>query len=240
MARGAVAVLISVSEGNGKPVANPDPAAARHRSADVGQSRISAEEIDLRDQRLPASPSAMGKSLSTVCQREPTVVIVGIADESEMFALGIRTCLAESRTIRVAASIDDDVDVAVVSAGMAEQRSFCCPLVVCGDPPDRVAPANSVLAVLSRPTLTSKQLVATVHAAVAGLRIMHVDEARIPKLSDRAVAVLSLLAAGADTSEIAARLGYSDRTIKGVIHDVGLSLGTRNRSQAVAEAIRKV
>ena len=56
--------------------------------------------------------------------------------------------------------------------------------------------------------------------------------------TDREVKVLRLLAEGFDTSEIAHQLAYSERTIKNVIHDVTNRLQLRNRSHAVAFAMR--
>jgi DNA-binding NarL/FixJ family response regulator len=58
-------------------------------------------------------------------------------------------------------------------------------------------------------------------------------------LSEREVAVLQLVADGMDTGEIATKLCYSERTIKNVIHDITTRLGLRNRSQAVAYALRE-
>ena len=58
-------------------------------------------------------------------------------------------------------------------------------------------------------------------------------------LSNREVAVLRLIAEGFDTREIAQQLAYSERTIKNVIHDVTTRLQLRNRSQAVAYALRE-
>ena len=92
---------------------------------------------------------------------------------------------------------------------------------------------------LGRAALTSDQLLASIHAATAGLRVVHAAAAPTPRLAGRGLEVLALLAAGADTKEIADRLGYSDRTIKSVIRDVQLSLGAKNRVQAVAEGIRQ-
>lgn len=56
--------------------------------------------------------------------------------------------------------------------------------------------------------------------------------------TEREVEVLRLLADGFDTSEIADQLAYSERTIKNVIHDVTNRLQLRNRSHAVAFAMR--
>jgi DNA-binding NarL/FixJ family response regulator len=58
-------------------------------------------------------------------------------------------------------------------------------------------------------------------------------------LSEREVDVLRLVAEGLDTSEIAEQMCYSERTIKNVIHDVTTRLQLRNRSQAVAYAMRE-
>jgi DNA-binding NarL/FixJ family response regulator len=58
-------------------------------------------------------------------------------------------------------------------------------------------------------------------------------------LTEREVAVLRLVAEGHGTSEIARRLSYSERTIKNVLHDVTSRLNLRNRSQAVAYALRE-
>jgi DNA-binding NarL/FixJ family response regulator len=56
--------------------------------------------------------------------------------------------------------------------------------------------------------------------------------------TDREIEVLRLLAEGYDTAAIADTLAYSERTIKNVIHDVTSRLQLRNRSHAVAFAMR--
>jgi DNA-binding NarL/FixJ family response regulator len=58
-------------------------------------------------------------------------------------------------------------------------------------------------------------------------------------LSDREVQVLRLIADGLDTNEIALQLCYSQRTVKNVLHDVTTRLQLRNRSHAVAYAVRE-
>ena len=58
-------------------------------------------------------------------------------------------------------------------------------------------------------------------------------------LAPREVEVLRLLADGLDTSEIARKLAYSERTVKNVVHDVTTRLQLRNRSHAVAYALRE-
>jgi DNA-binding NarL/FixJ family response regulator len=58
-------------------------------------------------------------------------------------------------------------------------------------------------------------------------------------LTHREIEVMRLVAEGYDTQEIAAELSYSQRTIKNVIHDVVCRFGLRNRSHAVAFAVRQ-
>ena len=58
-------------------------------------------------------------------------------------------------------------------------------------------------------------------------------------LSDREAEVLKLVASGHDTAEIAGRLSYSQRTVKNILHDVTTRLQLKNRSHAVAYAVRE-
>lgn len=58
-------------------------------------------------------------------------------------------------------------------------------------------------------------------------------------MSDREIEVLRLIADGHDTNEIARQLCYSQRTVKNVLHDVTTRLQLRNRSHAVAYAVRE-
>jgi len=57
-------------------------------------------------------------------------------------------------------------------------------------------------------------------------------------VSDREAQVLRLVADGFDTAYIARQLSYSERTVKNVLHDVTARLQLRNRSHAVAYALR--
>jgi DNA-binding NarL/FixJ family response regulator len=58
-------------------------------------------------------------------------------------------------------------------------------------------------------------------------------------LSEREMKVLRLLSEGLDTAEVGQRLFYSERTVKNIIHDVTSRLELRNRTHAVAYAIRE-
>ncbi|MGW1766881.1 response regulator transcription factor [Streptomyces sp. NPDC002073] len=58
-------------------------------------------------------------------------------------------------------------------------------------------------------------------------------------LAPREVDVLRLVAEGSDTAEIARTLSFSERTVKNILHDVTTRLQLRNRSHAVAYAMRQ-
>jgi DNA-binding NarL/FixJ family response regulator len=115
-----------------------------------------------------------------------------------------------------------------------------------------------VVAVLPRVGATGDRLAHSVLAAAAGGGVMpphlvgellkHVErlqrEVLTPHglnasgLTPREIDVLRLMADGMDTAEIAGKLCYSERTVKNVIYGVTHRLKLRNRSHAVAYALR--
>jgi DNA-binding NarL/FixJ family response regulator len=108
---------------------------------------------------------------------------------------------------------------------------------------------------LPKDTLTTDGLATAVKAAANGTGVMPRDvlaslargasadtlDARpvAARLTDREQQVLSLIAAGHPTREVAQQLCYSERTVKNVLHDVVTKLNARSRSQAVAFAVRE-
>jgi DNA-binding NarL/FixJ family response regulator len=58
-------------------------------------------------------------------------------------------------------------------------------------------------------------------------------------LTTREVRILELAAQGYDTAGIARRVGFSERTVKTLLHGVMVRYGLRNRTHAVAHAIRE-
>ena len=71
------------------------------------------------------------------------------------------------------------------------------------------------------------------------------QRARVPQgltfggLTQRELTVLRLIADGYSTSEIASKMAYSERTIKNAIHDLVSRYHLRNRTHAVAYAVRQ-
>ena len=109
-----------------------------------------------------------------------------------------------------------------------------------------------VAAVLLREELQPTTLVATVRAVAAGnttlpsdlvprllARAAHEAGAGSRVLSDREMAVLRLLSEGNDTCQIGDSLGYSERTVKNIVHDMLMKMNCRNRVHAVALATRE-
>lgn len=115
------------------------------------------------------------------------------------------------------------------------------------------------LGYLSKETLTPETLHAAVRTAAAGAGVLSPEllgdllrtlartsrELLAPRglslspLTAREQQVLSLVAEGHPTREVARRLSYSERTVKNVIHDVITKFNARSRSQAVAAAVRE-
>lgn len=122
-----------------------------------------------------------------------------------------------------------------------------------------LAVENGVSGLLRRAEATTETLVETLHSVSSGDGALPADllgrfmdqvgrlQRRVlaPRgltfsgLTDREVAVLTLLADGHDTAEVGRRLYYSERTVKNIIHDVTSRFDLRNRTHAVAFAIRE-
>ena len=112
------------------------------------------------------------------------------------------------------------------------------------------------IGILRKDTLTMEGLAAAVQAAASGAGVVTPEllgglvrsaanganghaRAHHATLTDREQQVLSLIAAGHPTREVALQLCYSERTVKNVLHDVVTKLNARSRSQAVAFAVRE-
>ena len=101
-----------------------------------------------------------------------------------------------------------------------------------------------------RKDLQREELVGAVRSVLEGRSPVHVTlerdqladmsgAQRGPQMSEREQAVLRLLASGVTTREVGLQLDYSESTVKRTIHGVFEKMGVRNRSEAVAEAIKR-
>ena len=163
----------------------------------------------------------------------------------------------------VAVVVADDVDDDLVRSVKALQRNGCPRVVVVATQLDDAGLLAAVEAgacgLLRRADATPDHVVSAVTHAAAGdgalppdllgrllTQVGHIQRQileprgfRVSGLTDREVQVLRLVADGHNTAEIARRLAYSERTIKNVIQDVITRFQLRNRSHAVAYAVRQ-
>jgi len=163
----------------------------------------------------------------------------------------------------VALVVVDAVTEATLRVLRALQRNGCPKLVLLVTEVDAAGVADAVQAgavgILRRSAATRDSLRAAIRAAAADEGVLPPDllggllrqvqqvqsDVLAPRglnfagLADRELAVLRLLSEGSDTREIARRLAYSERTVKTIIQDVTRRFGLRNRSHAVAYALRQ-
>jgi len=138
-----------------------------------------------------------------------------------------------TRTVLVVGHLDDDELVTAIEAG--------------------------VVGLVRRSEATSERLISVIRAAATGEGTVPPDllgrlmdqvgklqrQVLGPRgltftgLAAREIEVLRLIADGYDTGEVARQLSYSERTVKNVLHDVTSRLQLRNRSHAVAYALRE-
>ncbi|BAK33396.1 putative LuxR family transcriptional regulator [Microlunatus phosphovorus NM-1] len=179
-------------------------------------------------------------------RQRPEITIVGSAPQSAV-AILITDCVDEiatrelramhkdghPRLMLVATTIDDNALVAAAEAGVAGllRRSDASAdtmvrtiiKVASGDgeiPPDLLGRLLEQVGRLQRQVLAPRGLTFT-------------------GLTPRETEVLRLVADGLDTSEIASRMCYSERTVKNVLHDLTSRLQLKNRTHAVAYAVRE-
>jgi DNA-binding NarL/FixJ family response regulator len=163
----------------------------------------------------------------------------------------------------VAIVAGDQVDAELLQVVRSTLRNGCPRVVLIAGRLDDTSVFTAleagVCGMLRREEVTTDQLVRAVEAAASGHGSMPPDvlgrvldqvgrlqrQVLSPRgltmspLRKREIDVLRLLADGADTAEIARELAYSERTIKSIIHDVTVRLGLKNRTHAVAYAVRE-
>jgi DNA-binding NarL/FixJ family response regulator len=160
------------------------------------------------------------------------LVVTDTVDDDALRALRALRCAGVTRLVLVAGRIDDLDLAAVMEIGVsgvvrradatADRLVSVIRSAAVGEgsvPPDLLGRLLAQVGQLQRQVLGPRGL------TFAGL-------------AEREVEVLRLVADGLDTNEIASKLSYSERTIKNVLHEVTSRLQLRNRSHAVAYALR--
>jgi DNA-binding NarL/FixJ family response regulator len=163
---------------------------------------------------------------------EVGVVVTDSVDEEALRALRTLRCGSGRHLVVVAGRIDETDLAAVMEVGVsgvvrridatADRLVSVISAAAAGEgtvPPDLLGRLLGQVTQLQRQVLAPRGL-------------------RFSGLAEREVQVLRLVADGLETSEIASRLSYSERTIKKVMHEIMTRLQLRNRSHAVAYALR--
>lgn len=206
--------------------ASPVPTRVRVRATDpVSEAGVSSQLRVQHDLEVLSSDSPA----------RPDVVVLVADRVDERTAASIRAArdTGGPRAVLVVGSVDGVEVLAAVEAGVAAivRRSEATPDRLCtairaaatGDghlPPD-------LLGRLLQQVGDAQHRV----AAPTGLTF--------GGLTQRELTVLRLIADGYSTSEIATRMAYSERTIKNSIHDLVSRFHLRNRTHAVAFAVRQ-
>jgi DNA-binding NarL/FixJ family response regulator len=183
--------------------------------------------------QLRARPEIQVMDDAELDQAQVALIVTDLVEEEILRVLKAVQRGKVPRTVLIATVIDDSTVVAAAEAGVS--------------------------GLLRRAEATPEGLVRVIHRVVAGQGEIPSDllgrllcqmgrlqrQVLTPRglnlngLTDREAAVLRLVADGLDTAEIARHLCYSERTVKNVLHDITSRLQLRNRSHAVAYALRE-
>lgn len=197
-----------------------------------------------------------------VCAADP-VSEAGIASQlrynHELEILPAGSLTGSDVLVLVADSVDD-VTMRTVRDARGEGQSRVVLVVSVIDGPSVLCAVEAgVSAIVRRAEATAERLVGAIRAAATGEgdlppdllgRLLQQvgDPQRRPVsghgltfggLTQRELTVLRMIADGYSTSEIARHMSYSERTIKNSIHDLVSRFQLRNRSHAVAFAVRQ-
>lgn len=191
----------------------------------ISQAGIAAE--------LRGRPELEVLSETEVDQADVAVVAADEVDDETLRVIKAIQRTGGPRVVLVVARPDDGGLVAAVEAGACGllRRSEATPeiltrAVVAAAQGDGTVPPDLLGRLLSQVGRLQRHVLAPRGLTFSGL-------------TERELGVLKLVADGMDTAEIAQQLAYSERTIKNIIHDITTRFHLRNRSHAVAFALRQ-
>ncbi|MFI5706778.1 LuxR C-terminal-related transcriptional regulator [Kribbella sp. NPDC051620] len=222
----------------------------------------------MTQQRIPVWVKALDPlsqfGLVHALRQRPEILLIGDAELAEQQALSQQVKADQRTTPPVVALVAvDSLDAGAVQVLRSATQRGCRRTVLIGSTIDDEALMTAVelgvSGVLRRTDATADRIVHLLQAAAAGDGSLPPDllgrllgqvsrmqrHVLAPRglshtgLSDRETQVLRLVADGKDTQEIARELSYSERTVKNVLHDVTSRLQLKNRSHAVAYALRE-
>jgi DNA-binding NarL/FixJ family response regulator len=161
------------------------------------------------------------------------LIVVDDVDDDATRLLRSLQRRAIARAVLVASTLDDSGLIAAVEAGVIGlvRRSEATPerlvqVVVRAATGEGSVPADLLGRLLNQVGSLQRQVLIPRGLTFRGLAVREIE-------------VLRLVADGFDTAEISEKLGYSERTVKTVLHDINSRLQLRNRCHAVAYALRE-
>ena len=214
------------AESRTKGEAVPDPTRVRVRATDpVSEAGVASQLRVQHDLEVLSSDSPA----------RPDVVVLVADRVDEPTATGIRATrdAGGPRVVLVVGSVDGVEVLAAVEAGVAAIVRRC------EATPDRLSTAIRAAATGDGhlpPDLLGRLLQ---QVGDAQRKAIAPTGLTFGGLTQRELTVLRLIADGYSTSEIATRMAYSERTIKNSIHDLVSRFHLRNRTHAVAFAVRQ-
>jgi len=173
-----------------------------------------------------------------VTQPEPEVdavcvVVSDVVDDAALQLVRELRVQGQRQVIFVLSVVDGAALLAAIEAG-------ACGVVARGEAtPERLVTAVTQAAAMGG--VLSPKLLGRLLEQVNRLQnqVLAPKGLRFSGLSDREAAVLRMIAQGMEVREIAHDLSYSERTIKNTLHDVVSRFQLRNRTHAVAFAMRE-
>jgi DNA-binding NarL/FixJ family response regulator len=166
-------------------------------------------------------------------EADVALIVADEVDQETLRAIRAARRNATARVLLIVTQVDDAGLLAAVEAGVSGlvRRADATPAALANAlrvaaAGDGTVPPDLLGRLLSQISRLQRQLLAPRGLTLAGL-------------NQREIEVLRLVADGLDTGEIAKQLSYSERTIKNVIYGITTRLQLKNRSQAVAYAVRE-
>jgi|ERR1700678_554069 DNA-binding NarL/FixJ family response regulator len=166
-------------------------------------------------------------------QARVTLIAADSMDETVLSMLRAIKARGCSRTVLVVSTLTDDDVLAVVDAGVSAlvwrweaTATWLSQVVVKAAAGQPALPTDVLSRLLKQIGRLNRQVLSPRGLTLNGL-------------SEREIDVLRMAADGLDTEEIAQRLAYSARTVTNVLHDITCRFQLRNRTHAVAYAIRE-
>jgi DNA-binding NarL/FixJ family response regulator len=219
-----VRALAAESRSEGDPV--PNPTRVRVRATDpVSEAGVASQlrvqhDLEVLSSDSPARPDVV-------------VLVADRVDETTATTIRVTRDAGGPRVVLIVGAMDGVEVLAAVEAGVAAIVRRCeatpdrlCTAIRAAATGDGHLPPDLLGRLLQQVGDAQRKLTTPTGLTFGGL-------------TQRELTVLRLIADGYSTSEIATRMAYSERTIKNSIHDLVSRFHLRNRTHAVAFAVRQ-